>query len=642
METPTDAQKAKVGPYFQDLQKFLSIRDYRQVLKISNKLLHSDGFRQSLRLAKCKASALLKMSRYDEVGKFVGSLGTAQQSDLAYEKSYALYRQFKNEEALEAIGKATINTPQDQLKISELRAQILYRLEEFSQARDIYKNLLRETSDDNEEDRETNLLACEASLALQNHALGNSDKVKITKVPAVSSDAYFNRGIIHIGNGDYKKAEKAFTNAKNELEAYDDLDPEELEQDLAPIQAQLGLIYQLQGDSKKSFGMYQRVLKTEPSLMLTSIINNNIIASNQNSNLFESKKKAKALQTHSEEMIKKMQRSQLVTMEVNKALVAYASKQFQDGLTQITAVQEDPVRAGLTKQMHSIPVIRAACLAKAGKMSEATSLLKSYVASSKGQASAGDIESLNLALAQLDLGVADTSAYGDQPGYVALALSRKTAVKDRVEVMRSAESQWSEADEKRLNLLKVYGAALLELGDHKTACGVYEELASTHDEFLPKYIEVVSKLDPSKGKEAAGRLPSAASLTEGVDVSKLEDTANTVGSRYAHRKRVEETVAAAAVSDKPKRKRKRKPRLPKNLGGSIDAERWIPLRDRTYYKGRRYGKKKGGGMRGPQGQANDERITKTLDANREDFKNVHNTGNTGGGAKKGKKKGKRR
>ena len=78
------------------------------------------------------------------------------------------------------------------------------------------------------------------------------------------------------------------------------------------------------------------------------------------------------------------------------------------------------------------------------------------------------------------------------------------------------------------------------------------------------------------------------------------------------------------------------------MSGSIDPERWMPLRDRSYYKGRRYGKKKGGGMRGPQGQANDERITKNLDANRDDFKNVHNTGSSGGNKKNKKKGGKRR
>ena len=43
-------------------------------------------------------------------------------------------------------------------------------------------------------------------------------------------EAYYNRAIIHIGNGDYLKAEKSLKNAKAELENYDDFEPEELEQ----------------------------------------------------------------------------------------------------------------------------------------------------------------------------------------------------------------------------------------------------------------------------------------------------------------------------------------------------------------------------------------------------------------------------
>lgn len=40
---------------------------------------------------------------------------------------------------------------------------------------------------------------------------------------------------------------------------------------------------------------------------------------------------------------------------------------------------------------------------------------------------------------------------------------------------------------------------------------------------------------------------------------------------------------------KKKKKKKRKIRLPKNYnpGIAVDPERWIPLRERSYYKGKR-------------------------------------------------------
>merc|ERR1712046_405258 len=113
------------------------------------------------------------------------------------------------------------------------------------------------------------------------------------------------------------------------------------------------------------------------------------------------------------------------------------------------------------------------------------------------------------------------------------------------------------------------------MGDEKTACEVYEELSSKNDEFLPKFIEVASRVNPSKGKAAAARLPSAEILTDNIDVEELE---------------------------KKKSKRKRKPRLPKNLSKEIDPERWVPLRDRSYYRGRgKWKNKRTGKFTGDQG-----------------------------------------
>jgi signal recognition particle subunit SRP72 len=594
---PSEQQKVTCAPLFNDLQKYLSIKDYRQALKITNKILHSDGFRDSYKIQKCKASALLKMSRYDEVVKFINSLSSAEQkSRLAYESSYSLYRQFKNAEALTAISTATINNPDDKLKIDELRAQILYRLEDFQEARDIYKQLLRETSDDLEEDRETNLLACEASIAIRNHTTGHAKKLKISKVNAVNPEAYFNRSIVHVGNADLKKAEKSCQNAKNEYEAFDDLEQDELEQELAPIQAQLGLIYQLQGEKGKSLSMYQKVLNTQPDLILTSIINNNIIASNQEANLFESKRKAKALQTKNQDLIRKLQKTQLVTMDLNRALVSYQSNQFQQALDIIAEI--DP--AQIPKNLHDVQVVKAACLAKLGKVDEATSLLKTKIAGVEdSERKVDQVEKLNLAIAQLDLGSADVAQYKTSPAFVALSLAKSESAEDRVEIMKLAEGVWKEENEMRKKLLEQYGAALLKIGDEKTACDVYEELSSKNDEFLPKFIEVASRVDPSKGKAAAARLPSAEILTDNIDVEELEKMSGVAG--YAKKKLVEEAEESSEVK-KTKTKRKRKPKLPKNLTKTMDDERWVPLRDRSYYKGsKRQRNKRTGKFTGDQG-----------------------------------------
>ena len=64
---------------------------------------------------------------------------------------------------------------------------------------------------------------------------GIAKKVKVSKLSVDTPDAFFNRAIVHIVNGDFAKVEKSLNNAKAVLESYDDLEPEELEQDLYPI-----------------------------------------------------------------------------------------------------------------------------------------------------------------------------------------------------------------------------------------------------------------------------------------------------------------------------------------------------------------------------------------------------------------------
>ena len=84
-------QKQKAAGLFQELNKFLAVRDYRKVLKVTN----------------------------------------------------------------------------NQSIINDLRAQILYRLEYFSEAKGLYKKLLREGTDELEEDRENNLLGCEVAISVK-------------------------------------------------------------------------------------------------------------------------------------------------------------------------------------------------------------------------------------------------------------------------------------------------------------------------------------------------------------------------------------------------------------------------------------------------------------------------------------------
>jgi hypothetical protein len=77
-------------------------------------------------------------------------------------------------------------------------------------------------------------------------------------------------------------------------------------------------------------------------------------------------------------------------------------------------------------------------------------------------------------------------------------------------------------------------------------------------------------------------------------------------------------VKTLEVHSKEKKKKKRKPRLPKNFDPSVtpDPERWLPLRERSYYrKSRRKGT--AATARGTQGtSAASANLMSQLDANK--------------------------
>lgn len=118
------------------------------------------------------------------------------------------------------------------------------------------------------------------------------------------------------------------------------------------------------------------------------------------------------------------------------------------------------------------------------------------------------------------------------------------------------------------------------------------------------------------------KLPSLESLTAGINIEEVEKWGKEA-SYKKQTKNIEEkkelepvTIAdeAGQTKLKNKTKKKRKPRYPKHYkpdgeNSPIDPERWTPLRDRSYYKGKRRDKKRTGGHQG----GIQEKITAALD-----------------------------
>lgn len=80
-----------------------------------------------------------------------------------FEKAYCQYRQNQTTQALETLEQVE----ELDFRLKELKAQILYRLEHFSEAHEIYHDIIKNSQDDYTDERETNLGAVLVQLSDQ-------------------------------------------------------------------------------------------------------------------------------------------------------------------------------------------------------------------------------------------------------------------------------------------------------------------------------------------------------------------------------------------------------------------------------------------------------------------------------------------
>lgn len=138
--------------------------------------------------------------------------------------------------------------------------------------------------------------------------------------------------------------------------------------------------------------------------------------------------------------------------------------------------------------------------------------------------------------------------------------------------------------------------------------------------------------DPSKIVNYVDTLSSVDSLIADIDVDALE----AAGAAQVSRKRGAEDSIVPVT--KPKKIRTKKPRLPQNFDASkkTDPERWLPMRDRSYYKPK--GKKgKGKVAAATQGGPVADESMELAGGGRIDVVKIEKKA-PGGGANKNKKK----
>ncbi|NXJ35847.1 SRP72 protein, partial [Ciconia maguari] len=566
----------------------------------------------------CKVVCLIQNGNFKEALGVINTHTKVLTSDIiAFEKAYCEYRLNRIENALKTIQSASQQTD----KLKELYGQVLYRLERYDDCLAAYRDLIRNSQDEYEEERKTNLSAVVAAQSTWEKVMPEDLGLR-----EATYELCYNSACALIGQGKLneamKKLQKAEELCRQSLSEDSDVTEEDVEAELAIIHGQMAYIMQLQGRTEDALQLYNQIIKLKPTdVGLLAVIANNIITINKDQNVFDSKKKVKL--TNAEGVEHKLSKKQLQAIEFNKALLAMYTNQ---------ADQCRKLSASLQSQSpeHLLPVlIQAAQLCREKQHAKAVGLLQDFA--DQHPANAAEIK---LTMAQLKIAQGSVTKacmilrsieeLQHKPGMVSALVtmySHEEDIDSAIEVFTQA-IQWYQQFQARTNygccvfqpkspvhlsLIREAANFKLKHGRKKEAISDLEELWKQNPKdvhTLAQLISAYSLVDPEKAKVLSKHLPSSDTMSLKVDVDALE---NSHGATYVRKKAGKLTgdnqQKEQGQGDVKKKKKKKKGKLPKNYDPKVtpDPERWLPMRERSYYRGRKKGKKKDQVGKGTQG-----------------------------------------
>ncbi|MEE6474584.1 hypothetical protein FKM82_010429 [Ascaphus truei] len=390
-----------------------------------------------------------------------------------------------------------------------------------------------------------------------------------------------------------------------------DLTEEDIEAELAIIHGQMAYIMQQQGCIDDALQLYNQIIKLKPrDVGLLAVVANNIITINKDQNVFDSKKKVKL--TSADGVEHKLFKNQVQAIEFNKALLSMYTNQ---------AEQCRKLSASLQSQNpeHLLPVlIQAAQLCREKQHSRAIELLQEFAEQHPGNA--GQIK---LTMAQLKLTQGNVTKaciilrsikeLEHKPGMVSALVTMHSYDEDidsAIEVFTEAISwyqQYQPNSPTHLSLIREAANFKLKHGRKKEAINDLEQLWKQNSKdiyTLAQLISAYSLVDSDKAKVLSKHLPSSDTMTLKVDVDALE---NSTGATFIRKKAGkvigENQLKEQGQGDMKKKKKKKKGKLSKNYDPKVtpDPERWLPMRERSCYRGKKKGKKKEQIGKGTQG-----------------------------------------
>ncbi|KAK7588106.1 hypothetical protein V9T40_005351 [Parthenolecanium corni] len=600
-----ESSEAALSSFYSELQKFEKNNDYERALNVCEKLL--EQFPQEKEALHCKIVCLLQLSKFKEACAELDHAKVPLES-LAFERAYCLYRLNEPKKALEIIS-ACQNPSQ---KLLELKAQVLYRLERYEECYQTYREIIKQSHDDYEDERLSNLLAVVASLAA-------TQQLNKSETPQQAEHTYellYNTACRLAAEGLYIEAKVKLQAAeklcRSSLEE-DGLTEDEILDELAIIKTQIGYCLQKLGKEKEAQAIYNSILKLKPKdVSVIATASNNSVVINRDQNVFDSKKKIRSCTM--EILEHKLPSRQRGAIAFNQCLFALYNQQF-DYCLQLC----DKLQTNFPLMSEGAVLIKSIVLAKDDKVGEAVKLLKKFTTEKVDDQLKLKLTAVQLLLSQNDK---DSAAqlleslvkFNYRPGIVSalvtLYLSKNEHDK-ATKLLNTAVDWHTNNKNSGVNLKSFWRLAAdfyLREGNPQAAISCLHQLLDVNPnnkETIAKLVIAYANFDVRKAAEYCEKLPPL--KMDNVDVTALESISwNTSKQKKS---KVLPSPGKSSGNDfveKVGKKKKRKPRLPKVYDPNIppDPERWLPKHERSNYKKRKDRRYRDTGIgKGTQGAA---------------------------------------
>ncbi|XP_019868366.1 signal recognition particle subunit SRP72 [Aethina tumida] len=589
--TEKTAKEKTITSQYAELNRFSQNGEHERALKAANKILGVAP--NEFPAFHCKIVALIELQKFDDAISLINK-NPQFLHDLVFEKAYCYYRVNKHKEALDIIEQ---NEERADLRIKELKAQILYRLERFPESASLYQDIIKNTNDDYDDERHTNLSAVSVYLDAESDddSLGDG-----------TYELCYNKACLFIENGLYSEAEKKLRQCEKlcrEVLEEDESTEEEIDLELALIRIQLAYVYQKQGRIKEAQQLYVSNLKLKiEDIALAAVASNNIVCINKDQNLFDSKKKMKV--ALNDNLTFKLPSKQRKYIALNNAIFNFyinQNDQCEKCCKQIETTWPE-------LSLHTT-VLSALNLVKADKFDQAIKLLETFA--NKGNKD--DVLFIKLCIAQLNLVQGDKlkackvlENLGDdsyRPAIVGALTTLYLGLGDEATALKVFEKtvDWYKKNKtKNVDLSTLWRQAAdfhIKNGHPQVAANSLEELLRSNKDdkkIVAQLIMACSQFDKNRALELSKQLPTIKELSVGVDLDNLNvltsSSSTSVTAKKSPGVRQDSNPSTPKTDDSVKRKKKhKKGKLPKNYDPNVapDPERWLPKYERTGYRKKR-------------------------------------------------------